>query len=155
RFQQFQDQKSLLRRSEYPTLLGLWGHPNLGMGSSKSRFTCFAATAGHKHRPRHRLQIPLVEQGWGRRRGDGRADGYTGAPQERIGVQPGVGGVGGGRIRQYTAAGGAPVVCGSRRLIRGEAGECVARAGSIWAASRGRRRGGVHPLGIEAAGEGG
>jgi len=59
-------------------------------------------------------------------------------------VQPGVGGVGGGRIRQYTAAGGAPVVCGvetfdTRRGWRvccagGQLG-CITRALAVGGAS--------------------
>ncbi|EJK54599.1 hypothetical protein THAOC_25756, partial [Thalassiosira oceanica] len=66
------------------------------------------------------------------------------ATQERVGVQPGVGGVSGGRIRQCTAAGGAPVVCGvetfdTRRGWRvcragGHLG-CIARASARRGAS--------------------
>ncbi|EJK50466.1 hypothetical protein THAOC_30560 [Thalassiosira oceanica] len=54
-----------------------------------------------------RFGAPALERHRCRRGGTYRRDRTT---QERIGVQPGVSGGGGGRIRQYTAAGGAPVV---------------------------------------------
>ena len=88
-----------------------------------------------------RFGAPALERHRCRRGGTYRRDRAT---QERVGVQPGVGGVGGGRIRQYTAAGGAPVVCGvetfdTRRGWRvccagGQLG-CIARALAVGGAS--------------------
>ena len=47
-------------------------------GILKGRCTCFTATRRQKHRTNTACKRSLVELGWGRRRGDRRAEGFTG-----------------------------------------------------------------------------
>jgi len=47
-------------------------------GILEGRCACFTATTTTPTKNKHCLKISLVEQGWGRRRGDRRADGFIG-----------------------------------------------------------------------------